>query len=84
MKPLMKWALILAVPLLLVLSLSAGAATAPAAKAKPIKPRTLVTEKGLIHGFAQDGNAIAWIGRGIGRLRPSPRRPENLGGRESR
>ena len=47
---------------LLVLSLSAGAEIAPAAKAKPIKPRTLVTEKGLIHGFAQDGNAIAWIG----------------------
>ena len=62
MKPLMKWAL-LAVPLLVVLSLSAGAGVAPAAKAKPVKPRTLVTEKGLIHGFAQDGNAIAWIGR---------------------
>jgi hypothetical protein len=35
MKPLMKWALILAVPLLLVLSLSAGAVSAPAGKAKP-------------------------------------------------
>jgi hypothetical protein len=61
MKRLTKWALFLAVPLLLVLSLSAGAGIAPAAKAKPVKPRTLVTAKGLIHGFAQDGKAIAWL-----------------------
>ena len=61
MKPLIRWALFLAVPLLLVLSLSAGAGVAPAAKAQPVKPRTLVTAKGLMHGFAQDGKAIAWI-----------------------
>ena len=59
MKPIMKWAL-LVVPLLVVLSLSAGSGVAPAAKAKPIKPRTLVTEKAPIRAFAQDEVTIAW------------------------
>ena len=64
MKLLMKWALILAVPLLLVLSLSAGAGSAPTGKAKPIRPSTLVTMKAPIRAFAQDQETIAWIGSG--------------------
>ena len=66
MKPLIRWALFLAVPLLL-LGVSASAATAPAAKAKPITPHTLVTTKGLMHGFAQEGNEIAWISGQVGK-----------------
>ena len=53
--------LFFAVPLLL-LALSAGAGTGSPAPAKPAKTKTLVVEKGLIHAFAQDGSAIAWIG----------------------
>ena len=37
-----------------------GAAGAPSAK-RPA-PRTLLTESGPIHGFAQDAGAVAWIG----------------------
>ena len=61
MRPLIRWALFLAVPLLL-LGVSASAASAPASNAKPTKPKTLVTEKGPIRAFAQDAEAIAWIG----------------------
>lgn len=58
MKRLSKW-ILAAVPLLLLLSLSVGAGTA--GKTKPIKPRTLVTARGAIYAFAQDGDAIGWI-----------------------
>lgn len=64
MKRLVKWAVFFAVPLLLLLSLSAGAATAPAGKAGPMKPRILVVERGLIRSFAQDTSSIAWVGVG--------------------
>jgi hypothetical protein len=65
MRPLMKWALFLAVPLLLVLSLSASAGTGPATgTAKTVKPRTLATQTGDIQSFVQDKNAIAWIDSG--------------------
>ncbi len=60
MKPLIRCALFLAVPLLL-LGL-ASAASAPASNAKPTKPKTLVSEKGPIRAFAQDAESIAWIG----------------------
>ena len=64
MKRFWKWVPFVFACLLLLLSLSASAATAPAAKAKPLKLRTLVSEKGTIHAFVQDGNVIAWVGRG--------------------
>jgi hypothetical protein len=62
MKRFWKWAPFAAASLLLLLSLSASAATAPVVKAKSTKPKTLVSEKGLIRAFAQDAEAIAWIG----------------------
>jgi hypothetical protein len=67
MKPLIRWALFLAVPLLLV-GVSASAATAPASNAKPTKPKTLVSTTGRMHAFAQDGNEIAWISGRVGHV----------------
>lgn len=63
MKRFRKWVPLAAI-FLLLLSLSASVATAPAAKAKPIKPATLVSETGLIRAFAQDAEALAWVGPG--------------------
>jgi hypothetical protein len=61
MKRLFRWGALLAVPLSL-LALSAGAGTGPAAgRAKPVKPRTLVTVNAYIQSFAQSGDAVAWI-----------------------
>ncbi len=61
MKRLFGWGALLAVPLLLV-ALSAGAETGPAAgRLKPVKPRTLVAVDELIQSFAQSGDAVAWI-----------------------
>jgi len=54
------------VPVLLLLTLSSAVGTAPAAKATAITPRTLVVDKGPIHAFAQDANAMAWIDAGYG------------------
>ena len=46
---------------LLLLALSASAATGPAAaRTKPVKLRTLAITEG-IQTFAQDGNEVAWI-----------------------
>lgn len=53
-----------AVSLVLLLSVSSGAGSAPSPKAKSLEPRTLVTETGQIHAFAQDTHSIAWIGTG--------------------
>jgi hypothetical protein len=61
MTRLSRWAQFAPVPLLLLLSLSAGQATAPAAQAKSVKLRTLAVTSELIQTFAQDGNAVAWI-----------------------
>lgn len=60
MRRLTAWLAFAAVPLLL---LSAGAPIAPAAEGKPEKPRTLVTTTSPIRAFAQDEDAIAWVGR---------------------
>jgi hypothetical protein len=48
---------VISAPLLLVLVVSAAAA-----KAKPIKPHTLVAARASIYAFAQDGNGIGWVG----------------------
>jgi hypothetical protein len=60
MKRFSRWSVFAAVPLVL-LSISAGAGSAPAGKAKPLKPVTLVTEGAPIRAFAQDEVTIAWI-----------------------
>lgn len=52
--------LLAAVPLLL-LGLSTGAGSAPAAKATPGGVKTLVTTSGPIRSFAQSSTAISWI-----------------------
>jgi len=58
MKRLVKWAVSLAVPLLL--ALSAGAAIGPATgQAKPVKPRTLVKVNDFIQLFAQSADAVS-------------------------
>ena len=62
MKRFSRWSVFAAVPLVL-LSLSAGAGSAPAGKAKPLRPVTLVTESAPIRAFAQDEVTIAWINR---------------------
>jgi Tol biopolymer transport system component len=55
--------ILLAVPALgLLIGVSAGAASAPAGHAAPVRPRTVVSEKGPIRAFAQDETTIAWIG----------------------
>jgi hypothetical protein len=48
--------------LLLLFSFSASARTAVSAKSKPPALRTVVATYGTIYAFAQDGDAIAWIG----------------------
>jgi hypothetical protein len=63
MKQLSKWLLVAVFSSLLVLSLSAGAGTAPGASARSVKPRTLVTTAGPIRSFAQSVEAIAWVDR---------------------
>jgi hypothetical protein len=62
MKRLSKWVLVAVPALALLIGLSAGAASAPAGQAKPVRPRTLVSEKAPIRAFAQDETTIAWIG----------------------
>ena len=64
MKRHLSWVPLAAVPVLLLLSLSAGAATLSAAKATPTKSRTLVSVKAPIRAFAQDEETIAWVGSG--------------------
>jgi hypothetical protein len=61
MKVLLRRVLLALPTLVLLVGVSAGAGTAPAAKTATIKPRTLLVERGLIHAFAQDGPEIAWI-----------------------
>jgi hypothetical protein len=63
MKRLSNLVLFAALPLLLLLSLSAGATTV-ARKGTAAKPRMLVSEPGLIRSFAQDAEALAWVGPG--------------------
>lgn len=63
MKWLSKSALLGAFVFLPLLTLSAGAGSAPAVQAKPIKPRTVVSVKAPIRAFAQDEVTIAWINR---------------------
>lgn len=62
MKRLLKWVLFAVPALALLIGLLAGVASAPAGKAKPAKPRTVVSEKAPIRAFAQDEATIAWIG----------------------
>jgi hypothetical protein len=62
MKKIFTAALPAAASLVLLLSVSSGTGNATASKAKPFAPRTLVTETGMIHAFAQDAHSIAWIG----------------------
>jgi hypothetical protein len=64
MKSLSRWVLLAAASLPFLLSLTAGAESAPAGKAKPIRPSTLVSVKAPIRAFAQDQETIAWIGSG--------------------
>jgi hypothetical protein len=62
MKRLLHWVLFAVPALALLIGVSAGAASAPAGQAKPVGPRTLVSERAPIRAFAQDETTIAWIG----------------------
>jgi hypothetical protein len=62
MKLRLKWVLVALLALVLLIGVSAGAASAPAGHAKPVRPRTVVSEKAPIRAFAQDESTIAWIG----------------------
>lgn len=64
MRPSLRFTIVAAAALLLVLAVSAAAApTAPARLVKQPKIRTLVAESGSIRAFAQDTNSLAWIGK---------------------
>lgn len=64
MKRLSTWVLLLALPLLFVLSLSASAGVGPAARTNPPKLHTLAITNDGIETFAQDAGAIAWVDSG--------------------
>jgi hypothetical protein len=58
MRRVLRSLVVISVPLVLVLVVSAAAN----ARAKPIKPHTLVAARASIYAFAQDGDRIAWVG----------------------
>jgi hypothetical protein len=62
MKLLLRWVLFASPALALLIGVSAGGASAPTGQAKPVGPRTVVSEKAPIRAFAQDESTIAWIG----------------------